>query len=182
MEESDSINLSREEVLRMGKAKGKTLLDIGVGALTIIAARDFNCMVTTIDISEDKLIQVASEVPEDIRKRIKFEKNDAADLPYPDNSFEIVISYGALHHIDPDRRKDFINEAARVAKEKIVIADFNPDYFDKVHSKDSYHVVDFNWLEKELSLRGILEKHPGKEMSAFVLKIKSNTGIKDRKI
>jgi len=179
MKESNSINLSREEVLRMGKAKGKTLLDIGVGALTLIAARDFNCKVTTIDVSEGNLKQVESEVPEELKEKIIFKKQDAANLPYPDNSFDIVVSYGALHHIDMDKRKDFIKEAARVAKETVIISEFNPDYFEEVHSNDPYQVVEFSWLDKELGSKGgILEKHPGKEMSAFVLKIKSNTSIK----
>ncbi len=43
--------MDRTEVLKLGRATNKSLLDVGAGPLAVIAARDFNCRVTTIDIS-----------------------------------------------------------------------------------------------------------------------------------
>ncbi len=163
------MNFKREEVLEIGRVKGKTLLDIGAGNLAVIAARDFNCEVTTVDVSESALRQAEKELPEELREKIRFEKEDATALTYSDNSFDIVISYGALHHVERKKRKDFIKQAHRVAREKIIIAEFNPDYFEEVHSEDPYQAVDFFCLEKKLSEMGIVEKYKGKEMSVFIL-------------
>jgi cyclopropane fatty-acyl-phospholipid synthase-like methyltransferase len=45
----------RAEILRIARLKNKTLLDIGTGSFSIIAARDFNCRVTNIDNSAEAL-------------------------------------------------------------------------------------------------------------------------------
>ena len=55
LEENEKGLIARAEILRRWNVRTKTLLDIGAGLLAIIAARDFNCTVTTIDVAEDKL-------------------------------------------------------------------------------------------------------------------------------
>ena len=49
-------------------------------------------------------------------ERITFVNGDATSLSYPDKSFDVVISYGTLHHIGLDKRRKFIQEAYRIAK------------------------------------------------------------------
>jgi ubiquinone/menaquinone biosynthesis C-methylase UbiE len=163
------MKFDREELLKIGKVKGRTILDIGTGPLAGIAAGDFNCIVTSIDISENSLRQAETELPEELRGKIRFEKGDATALSYPDNSFDIVVSYGALHHVDKTKRVDFIKETYRVARQRVIIAEYSPAYFEEIHSNDPYEVVDFLWLEKELRKLGEVEKYPGKEMSIFIL-------------
>lgn len=70
----------------------KTLLDIGAGLLAIIAARDFNCTVTTIDVAEDKLQEATHDAEMGgLGALITVEHGDASALSYPDRSFEGVI-------------------------------------------------------------------------------------------
>lgn len=108
----------RIEVLEKGGVRGKTLLDIGAGPLSFIAARSFNCKVTNIDVSKQALREAKKEAKKE-KLNIEFEYADATDLPYEDNTFDMVISYAALHHINVVRRKDFICETYRVARENL---------------------------------------------------------------
>ena len=84
-----------------------TLLDIGCG--TGIATALFPCNTTGIDTSP-QLIEQA-------KKRINAQVADAHHLPFPDQSFDIVISLTAAHHFS---LAAFI-EMKRVAKSQIVI-------------------------------------------------------------
>ena len=91
--------IKREEILKHSGLRGKHILDIGAGPLSIIAARDFNCRVTNIDISESALRDAKRDAEsEGVADRITYELGDATSLRYADASFDAVISYGALHH------------------------------------------------------------------------------------
>jgi len=82
---------------------------------------------TGIDISEN-LIQKAKETFHDIR----FDVGDVCQLPYNDNSFDVVISSAVLHHIPSQKlRVQMINELARVAKPggKIILLVWNAFHF-----------------------------------------------------
>jgi len=164
------MDFGREEVLKIGEVEGKTLLDIGAGPLANIATRDFNCQVTNIDISERALREAKAETLAELRRKIRFEKEDATALSYPDNAFDIVVSYGTLHHVDAEKRENFIEEVNRVAIEKVIIVELNPAFFEEVHSTDPYQVVNLSWLEKKLSGLGKVEKYRGEERTIFIIR------------
>jgi ubiquinone/menaquinone biosynthesis C-methylase UbiE len=157
----------RVEVLERGRTRGKTLLDIGAGPLSFIATRNFNCKVTNIDISKQALREAEKEAKRE-KLNIEFECADATDLPYEDNTFGVVISYATLHHINVGRRKDFVCETYRVAREELVIAEYNKMGFNQVHSMDNYEAVDLDWLEKELNILGRVEKYYSKWMNIYI--------------
>ena len=157
----------RVEVLERGRVRGKTLLDIGAGPLSFIAARSFNCKVTNIDVSKQALKEAEKEAKRE-KLNIEFECADATDLPYEDNTFDIVISYAALHHIDVVRRKDFVCETYRVAREKLIIAEYNKMGFNQVHSENNYESVNLDWLEKELNILGRAEKYFYKLLNIYI--------------
>jgi len=157
----------RIEALKKGRVKNKILLDIGVGSLSIIAARDFNCKVTNIDISKQALEDAEKEAKKQ-KLNIKFEFADATDLPYKNNTFDIVISYGVLHHIDVNKRINFVHETYRVAREKLIIAAYNKIGFNQIHSEDNYESVNLDWLEKELNILGSVEKHFYKMLNIYI--------------
>jgi ubiquinone/menaquinone biosynthesis C-methylase UbiE len=159
----------RSEVLEKGKVRDKTLLDVGAGPLAVIAAKQFGCKVTCIDISAEKLKEARKEaVREKVGQKIRFEQADATGLPYENSSFDVVVSYGTLHHIDPVKRKKFVREIWRVAREKIIVADYAPSHFPQVHPGGEYTAVDLDWLEKELRALGKVEKYPDPQMGVYI--------------
>jgi ubiquinone/menaquinone biosynthesis C-methylase UbiE len=171
-EDSEGL-IERAEILKRCKVENKTVLDIGAGPLAVIAARDFHCTVTNIDISEDAL-RDAKRDAEEAAKRITFEIIcDATSLSYPNRSFDVVISYAVLHHIELDERRKFIQEAYRVAKEKVIVAEFTSEGFDKIHAVSDFKAVDLEWLERELNSLGEVDKYTGMIMNVYVLFIRN---------
>jgi hypothetical protein len=57
----------------------------------------------------------------------------------------------------------------RVAKEKVIIAELTPEGFEKFHSFSSFKAVDLDWLERELSSFGEVEKYSGTLMTVHTL-------------
>lgn len=168
MKETYLGDINRKKLLEIGNVRNKSLLDIGVGELAIIAAKDFNCNVTSIDTDKGKLREAKQDViKEKLKNKIRIEREDATNLSYSDNKFDISISYGALHHTPIEKRGKFISELYRVSKEKVIIAEFNK--FGFPHSEDEYKRVDLNWLEKKLNLLSLkVDKYQGKEMNIYI--------------
>lgn len=164
-------NEFRRKVLDVVKAKKKNILDIGAGPLAEIAATEFGCNVTSIDIKEKALRKAEYEAEQKGIFNIQFENEDATQLSYPENSFDIVISYGALHHISKNKRRKFLSETFKVAKEKLVIAEYTERGFEWAHPKGEYERVNLKWLEAELKKLGKQVKKfssPGKIMNVYV--------------
>jgi ubiquinone/menaquinone biosynthesis C-methylase UbiE len=95
---------------------GKRVLDIGTGTGLLameIARSSPACQITGIDISED-MLKIAREnsLRQNLTERIAYQQASAEALPFPDNSFDIVISSASLH-LWNDPVKIF-NEMARV--------------------------------------------------------------------
>ena len=168
LEEDAEGLIERAEILKRWAVENKTVLDIGAGPLATIAARDFHCSVTNIDISEDALMAAKRDAAEEA-ERITFEIGDATSLSYPDRSFDVVISYAVLHHIELDKRRKFIQEVYRVSKEKCIIAEFTSEGFDKIHAVSDFKAVDLEWLERELNSLGEVDKYSGTLMKVYTL-------------
>jgi ubiquinone/menaquinone biosynthesis C-methylase UbiE len=123
--------LHGEEQLRKAKIilqnlevrKTDKLLDVGCGTASYLSI--FKCQKTGIDPSKELLKQA----------KIPTVQGKAEELPFPDNSFDIVISLTAIHHANP---KKAVAEMFRVAKRYIVIS---------VLKKAS----NFSEIEKEIS-------------------------------
>ncbi len=107
--------LHGEEQLRKAKIilqnlevkKTDKLLDVGCGTAFYLSL--FPCKKTGIDPSKELLKQA----------NIPVIQGKAEALPFPDNSFDIVISLTAIHHADP---KKAVAEMFRVAKRDLVIS------------------------------------------------------------
>lgn len=126
--------MEREKVMQICKLRGKSLLDIGVSPMARTATKDLGCEVTSIDVNEDELERERRKVKEEgLEDQIALEREDATALPYRANSFDAVISYGALHHTPIKQRRKFLLESFRVASEKLCVADFRKETFP--HSK-----------------------------------------------
>jgi ubiquinone/menaquinone biosynthesis C-methylase UbiE len=47
---------------------------------------------------------------------------DAAALPFPDRSFDVVLAIDVLEHIDPKQRPTALGEMVRVASQRVIVA------------------------------------------------------------
>jgi ubiquinone/menaquinone biosynthesis C-methylase UbiE len=92
--------------------KNETLLDIGCG--TGISS-DFDCKVTGIDPSEE-LLKIAKKN----HPKAKFIQTEAEHLPFPNKSFDYVISLTAAQNFTD--LKQAVDEIMRVMKKKAAIS------------------------------------------------------------
>jgi ubiquinone/menaquinone biosynthesis C-methylase UbiE len=170
LQENEKGLVDRAAILEHWKVRHKRVLDLGAGQLTIIAARDFDCTVTTVEINAEKREEANREVEaEGLQALIAVEYGDARSLSYPDRSFEVVIGYGLLHHLEPADREKCIREAVRVASELTIFAELNADGFKKIHEFDEFTPVDLAWLERALVEFGELERYYGRLMHVYVV-------------
>jgi len=173
LKEDEEGRIERAEILKWWGVRDKHVLDIGVGKLAIIAARDFNCSVTTIDVSEDKLQDAKRDAEmEGLEEKITVEHGDATELSYPDDSFDVVISYGALHHVAIESRNKFIQEIRRVAKERVIVVELNAKGFKHIHEFDDFTAVDLDWLERTLKAFEEVDIYKGTLMHVYALPFK----------
>jgi len=140
----------RNKALKFAKIRNKKILDMGTGKgyVAILAAKNFNCDVTTIDISKEK-IKIAKEnaKKEKVFDKIKFKEGNAIKTPFLKNSFDAVISFNALHHTKKNFKK-VIAEMFRVSKNKVIITELNgtgAKIFDKyIHPKENHQAMILN--------------------------------------
>jgi ubiquinone/menaquinone biosynthesis C-methylase UbiE len=78
------------------------VLDVGTGPGTLardIARSLLELQVYGIDLSEDMIrLARAHASREQVEERVHFESGDVAHLPYPDDSFDVVVSTISMHH------------------------------------------------------------------------------------
>ena len=103
-----------DAMLAAGVASGRErVLDVGCGAgHTALAFAARVASVVALDLTPAMLEQAARLAAERGLANLRFEQGDAASLPFPDASFDIVTSRLAAHHVgDPAA---MVWEAARV--------------------------------------------------------------------
>lgn len=100
--------------------QGETVLDAGCGegSLSRMIAEK-GAVVTGTDISEPN-VENAARLAKEQNLQITFKTADLENLPFPDNSFDVVVCSHVLEHI-PDFDKG-LQEIFRVAKKKVVFA------------------------------------------------------------
>lgn len=161
----------RRTLLRLAGVEDREVLDIGAGPLALIAASEYDCFVTSIDIDKERLKEterIAGE--EGVAEKIYFEEADAVDLPYGNEAFDIGICFGALHHMDSETRRSVLSELARVSYERFIVAEFNEAGFNELHGDDpNLTPVDLAWLEEQLKAFGEPVVHPLEKLSIFVV-------------
>jgi 2-polyprenyl-3-methyl-5-hydroxy-6-metoxy-1,4-benzoquinol methylase len=120
---------AEEFVARLDLQPGMNVLDVacGTGNLSIPAARA-GARVTGLDIAANLLEQARQRAAEE-KLDARFEEGDAEQLPYPDASFDLVMSmFGAMFAPRPDR---VAAELVRVCRPggTIAMANWTPSGF-----------------------------------------------------
>merc|ERR1712178_199230 len=94
--------------------RGTTVLDVGwgIGGSSRILAKAYGFETTGVTISPKQVQRATELTPEDVTA--KFQVDDALNLSFPDNSFDVVWSIEAGPHM-PDKVK-YGSEMMRVLK------------------------------------------------------------------
>ncbi len=111
-----------QRVIELGANAGH-FLDVGTGPAQIpilLAQRCPHIHITAIDLSKEMLKIAKRHVADaDLTDRITLELVDAKTLPYPDNTFDGLISNSIVHHIHDSLRA--LKEMGRVVKSEGVV-------------------------------------------------------------
>ena len=110
---------STDELLKLCEVSETTnLLDVGCGTgfTACQIAKKYQCQITGIDLSE-KMIARSKERAQKEEVDIDFEVADVTQLPFGDESFDVVIMESFLNILgDPDIIKKALNEISRVTR------------------------------------------------------------------
>jgi SAM-dependent methyltransferase len=118
--------------------RGRRCLEVGCGRGSIsayFADAGFDC--TLLDLSP-AVIETARKIFEHHGLRAKFDVGDALNLPYPDGSFDVIVSIGLLEHFEDIER--VLTEQIRVlAKDGLFLGYVVPELPDNVQK-------DYHWV------------------------------------
>ena len=119
-------------VIELAKIKaGDKVLDVGCGTgnLTLTAKQSSGASGSVYGIdAAPEMIEVAQKKAKRMGSEVVFEVGLVEKLPYPDMTFDIVISRLVIHHLPDDLKRVAFTEILRVLKAggHLLIADFNP--------------------------------------------------------
>jgi ubiquinone/menaquinone biosynthesis C-methylase UbiE len=102
----------------------KTILDVGCGTGALCSVlKEKGLSVTGIDPAK-KMLEIAESKPEN-KEIIFIQANVLEGLPYEDHSFDIAIASYVAHGLKVEERKCMYAEMSRVARNYVVIYDYN---------------------------------------------------------
>lgn len=106
-----------------GAAPGRHLLDLctGTGEIALRCARR-GAQVTAVDLTPSMFTRAERKAR---RLPVRFAGMDARELAFPDRSFDAVLLSFALHDMPRKVRVQVLREAARVARERLVVLDYD---------------------------------------------------------
>lgn len=126
--------------------KDKRVLDVacGTGYGSAILAENA-AFVEGIDISREAIDYAISNYS---THNIRFTQASVDKLPYPDNYFDVVISFETIEHVDGATQVNCLNEIKRVLVEDgiLVISTPNHDIY-KEKGENQFHIKELNYTE-----------------------------------
>lgn len=119
----------RVKVINLLALKAReNLLDVGcgTGTLLILAKQRFpKVKMTGIDI-DPRVLGIATKKTTKMGLDIEYFKTSAANMPFKDSTFDVVVSSLVFHHLPTEVKKQTIKEIHRVLKKegRFLLADF----------------------------------------------------------
>ena len=133
---------------------GMTLLDCGCGPGTVtlgLAEAVAPAQTVGIDLEPSMVERATSFAAGRRTDNIEFQVADIRDLPFPDDSFDVVFTSAVLEHLgDPDRA---LREIHRVVKPGGLVGVINTDWGDPLISPLNESVSRFFEISRLYSLR-----------------------------
>ena len=123
--------LRRKTVTLAGIQPGEHVLDVGCGtgtlALEVVRRAGRAGRVTGIDPSSEQIARARSKAARH-NVPVDFQIGVIEHLPFPDQTFEVVLSTLMMHHVPAPLKRQGLAEIARVLKPggRLIIADFKP--------------------------------------------------------
>lgn len=135
-------------------SKYKSVLDVGCGTGALCAVlKDEGLEVTGVDPAY-KMLKVARKKTND--QSITFVQADSSKgLPFEDDSFDLVIASYVAHGLQIEERKSLYQEMSRIAKEKVVIYDYNDNraplttFVEFMEGGDYFQFIQYPVVEME---------------------------------
>lgn len=101
------------------KDKPKKLIEIGSGSGTMAAFLSLKAdTVVSID-NDDKVLKTAIDNSKKFNGKAEFKKDDAFNLSFKENSFDVAFSQGFFEHFSDDDIRKLIKEQLRVARKVV---------------------------------------------------------------
>lgn len=121
---------SRPLVLDMPAGTGRLSWALAERGATVVGA----------DISANMLQVAASKQTADHEGRVYFAQASGVDLPFPDNTFDVVTSFKFFHLIPNERKRQFVREMTRVLKPgKPLVVEFNSPFYGGILAAVRYY-------------------------------------------
>ncbi len=136
-----------QEIMK-DKVQGNRVLEVGCGRGSMsayFADNGYDC--TLLDSSEN-VIDTAKRIFKNHKLNAKFDVGDALELPYQDESFDLVVSIGLLEHFK-DIRKPLEEQIRILDKGGLFLGYIVPHYEENVQNE-------YNWIND--LLKGVVNE------------------------
>jgi ubiquinone/menaquinone biosynthesis C-methylase UbiE len=143
---------------------GMKVLEVGCGTgANLMLYRQAGCSVYGIDLSPSMLDVACAK----LGKGVELQLGNASNMPYRDNSFDLVIAMFTLHEMPGEIRPQVMKETTRVVKKegRILIVDFHPGQIRSLRG----------WIYKAFIL--FIERVAGREHSSNCREFLTRKGL-----
>jgi ubiquinone/menaquinone biosynthesis C-methylase UbiE len=110
--------LRRDMLMQMGNLEDKRILDVGsgTGTMTLLIKQAYpSANVVGLD-GDPQILEIARSKARQLEIEIRFDEGMSFALPYPDDSFDIVMSSMMLHHLNRDDKQRTAQEMFRILR------------------------------------------------------------------
>jgi SAM-dependent methyltransferase len=118
----------KRRLLRAARISGGRILDMGCGTGTLsVWAKEAHPATEVVGVDGDaEILKIARKKAERAGVEVRFDRAMAHDLPYPDASFQRVLSSLLFHHLDHDGKGHAVREVFRVLEPggELLVADW----------------------------------------------------------